>query len=78
MQSYGFMALLARSGEADVFAFCDQDDVWLPDKLQRAIQALATVEGDVPAIYCSRQQLVDRALRPITAGSPPNRRCHSS
>ncbi len=54
----GFMALLrAASGPV---AFCDQDDVWLPEKLARGAAAVA---GAAPALYCARQVLVDAGLR---------------
>lgn len=46
-------------------AFADQDDVWLPDKLQRAIFRLHAVPAGVVAGYCTRQLLVDRTLRPL-------------
>ncbi len=34
-------------------AFCDQDDIWLRDKLDRAVAALSSVPAHVPALYCS-------------------------
>ena len=46
-------------------AFCDQDDVWLPDKLSRAIEKLNKVEPGRPALYCSRTTICDRDLKPI-------------
>jgi hypothetical protein len=45
-------------------AFADQDDVWLPQKLRRGLNALAAVPQGVPALYCARQILVNEALRP--------------
>jgi glycosyltransferase involved in cell wall biosynthesis len=44
---------------ADYFAFSDQDDVWEPDKLERAIDWLKGRPAHVPAMYCSRTQLID-------------------
>jgi len=44
--------------DADYFAFSDQDDLWYKDKLQRALTWLTTVPADVPALYCSRTELV--------------------
>lgn len=46
-----FMHLLGTV-DGGLFAFCDQDDVWLPDKLERSIAALAA-DGSRPlgAIY---------------------------
>ena len=61
-----FLALLAAApDDAACVAFCDQDDVWLPDKLARAAAALADIPPDTPALYCGRQQLVGPDLEPI-------------
>lgn len=35
-----FWLLLRECGSADYYAFCDQDDVWLPDKVECGIAAL--------------------------------------
>ena len=51
-------------------AFCDQDDVWLPDKLARGLKALATLPSTQPGLYCARQTLTDRNLTPVGL-SPP-------
>ena len=41
-------------------AFSDQDDIWEPWKLKRGIEFLSPERvGDQPALYCSRQKLVD-------------------
>ena len=59
-----FMELLrAAPGNFDAYAFCDQDDVWKPEKLARAMARLA--EAETPALYCSRVELVDGDLRPL-------------
>lgn len=59
--SENFMSL-ARSEEftADCFAFSDQDDIWYPDKLERAVNWLGSISPEVPAVYCSRAELIDR------------------
>ena len=49
--------LVDPSIRADYFAFCDQDDIWMPDKLSAAVAWLAAQAG--PALYCSRTQLID-------------------
>ncbi len=66
-----YMALLAAADDAPFVAFADQDDVWLPHKLRRAIDRLPG--GDGPALYCGRQRLVDAALRPLGCSPLPNR-----
>jgi glycosyltransferase involved in cell wall biosynthesis len=46
---------------ADYFAYADQDDIWQPDKLSRAIAMLERVPVGTPAIYCSRTRLIDES-----------------
>jgi glycosyltransferase involved in cell wall biosynthesis len=59
-----FRSLMTQSGsDADFIAFSDQDDVWMPDKLEVAIGAIGDDQG--PTLFCSRTLLVDRNLRPI-------------
>jgi len=50
---------------ADYYAFSDQDDIWLPDKLQRAVDYLEQFPEDVPSLYCSRTKLIDEQGAPI-------------
>lgn len=50
---------------ADYYAFCDQDDLWEPGKLRRALAFLRCVPAQVPGLYCSRTLLVDEAGRPL-------------
>ena len=55
-----YLSLLRHSNiRADYFAYADQDDIWQPDKLSRAITKLESVPDDVPALYCSRTRLID-------------------
>jgi len=49
--------------DADFYALCDQDDVWLPTKLERATQKLSACSTDTPMLYCSRLIVVDSLLR---------------
>jgi hypothetical protein len=56
-----FLALLSETLGAEMVAFADQDDVWLPEKLNCALSMLAQV-GEAPALYCARQYLVDESL----------------
>ncbi len=43
-----------RRIEADYYAFCDQDDVWEPDKLATAIGWIDTQPSATPLLFCSR------------------------
>jgi Glycosyl transferase family 2 len=62
-----FLALLrmALRGGATFFAFSDQDDVWLPEKLAHAVAALDNLAANRPALYFCARTLVDSTLRPI-------------
>jgi glycosyltransferase involved in cell wall biosynthesis len=57
-----FLLLLREARTDRIIAFADQDDVWLPTKLQRAVAHIAAA-GDRPALYCAQQYMVDEALR---------------
>jgi glycosyltransferase involved in cell wall biosynthesis len=72
--SANFMHLLRQSDrQAHQLAFCDQDDVWLPHKLERASTALAEISSDQPALYCSRTLVCDAALRSQHLSRAPRR-----
>jgi glycosyltransferase involved in cell wall biosynthesis len=61
---HSFWTLLqAASPAADYYAFCDQDDVWRPDKVSRAVAALRRYPSDTPLLYCTRLAIVDRNLK---------------
>lgn len=38
-----FMQLVCEAPDADFYALCDQDDIWLPDKLKAAVSHLNTM-----------------------------------
>ncbi len=62
-----FLALMhaALQGPAAFFAFSDQDDVWLPDKLAHGVNALLDLPPNRPALYFCARTLADAALLPI-------------
>ncbi|MDP1510155.1 glycosyltransferase family 2 protein [Paenibacillus ottowii] len=61
-----FFDLIERSSEAfDYYAFCDQDDVWMPNKLARAVARLREKDGSRPLMYCSATQMVSQNLEPL-------------
>lgn len=63
-----FLSLLCdASVESDYVALADQDDVWLPEKLSRALDALAKAAADdsaAPCLYGGRTIITDADLRP--------------
>lgn len=48
-----FMRLLYESPDCEYYAFCDQDDIWLPQKLEKAIIKLKSMPVGSPNLYCS-------------------------
>ncbi len=71
-----FMSLICAAADhapADSWiAFSDQDDVWLPTRLERGIAALQIQDPDQPALYCSRTWITDETLstRSLSAARP--------
>ena len=47
-----FIDLVFQAPDSDFYAFCDQDDIWLSDKLSRAVKALETLDNP-RSLYCS-------------------------
>ncbi len=61
-----FMSLVCNPAiEADYYAYADQDDIWEPDKLARALDRLLTKGKRLPAMYCSRTRLIDEFDREL-------------
>lgn len=55
-----FLSLVCRGEiQADYYAYSDQDDIWLADKLARAVAWHESVDGHKPALYGSTTLLVD-------------------
>lgn len=63
-----FLHLLRRvtpTDSNDLFAFCDQDDVWHASKLDRAIDWHLSQAQQLPYLYCSKTQYVNELLGPL-------------
>jgi glycosyltransferase involved in cell wall biosynthesis len=60
-----FVALLERS-DADYICFCDQDDVWLPDRLNRMLTRMREIQqqfgAEMPLLVHSDLVVVDASL----------------
>ncbi len=68
-----FRALLRGAPASAFTALSDQDDVWHPDKLARAVTALAALPADRAALYCGRVTICDDALTPLGLSRLPQR-----
>jgi glycosyltransferase involved in cell wall biosynthesis len=64
--SKNFLSLISDVKiKADFFAFSDQDDVWLPEKLTRALSFIGPISPEVPAVYGARTKLISEDGLPI-------------
>ena len=62
-----FMELLEKADEeAGYYAFADQDDIWLSDKLYAAVARMEN-DKEVPTLYFSRTQPVNEQMEPLPA-----------
>ena len=58
--SANFLSLVCQqTSQGSYYCYCDQDDIWAPNKLQQAINWLSTIPQALPALYCARTQLVN-------------------
>ena len=47
--------------DADYYAFCDQDDIWEPDRLETALRWMRTHDADIPLMFCSRTATMSKS-----------------
>src|SRR4030043_545994 len=63
-----FEALL-KSAQSEYIMFCDQDDVWLPNKVELTLNAMKEAEQtwpNTPLLVHTDLKVVDETLTPIT------------
>ncbi len=73
VRSFFSLLDLASHERFDAVALADQDDVWLPNKLARAVSYLDACPAGVAGLYCSRLHVVDDELRPLADSVVPRR-----
>lgn len=63
----GCLNVLARHADGELFALCDQDDVWHPDKLSQAVASLARLAAPpgIPALTFCDMCVTDPDLHPL-------------
>ena len=54
-----FFELLKICEDADYYAYCDQDDIWMEDKIERAVKFLENTDKNKPALYFSNSDYYD-------------------
>jgi glycosyltransferase involved in cell wall biosynthesis len=58
-----FLAAISKSEPSDIYFLADQDDVWLPEKIARAVELISAGKDDQPILYGSRKSIVDKDLK---------------
>jgi glycosyltransferase involved in cell wall biosynthesis len=65
----GNFSYLLEHVESDYFMFCDQDDVWLPQKIEKSIQCMRDLESKhgtvTPLLVHTDLRVVDTGLREL-------------
>ena len=65
-----FFDLMENAGEAKYYAFSDQDDVWMPEKIEKAIEK---IKNEVePTLYGSKKIIVNENLKEIEKDTEQN------
>lgn len=68
-----FYSLLAEHTDAAYFAFSDQDDLWMPEKIARAVEMLQAHGGnDKPLLYFCAHEKCDEELRTLAIRRAPD------
>lgn len=67
-----FSWLIKNAPEADYYACCDQDDVWLPRKLINGVEYLDSKDNSIPQLYFTTLIVVDEKLKEITRKTVTN------
>jgi len=57
-----FLELVQRAPVSDFYAFCDQDDVWSPTKIDSGVKHLLMMPQNKPNLYFSNAELADEIL----------------
>lgn len=62
-------AELLKNCDSDYIMFCDQDDVWLPDKVERTLEAIKANDNDgkTPVLVHTDLKVVDNSLNIISS-----------
>lgn len=66
-----FIYTLQQSEDADYYAFCDQDDYWLPDKIANAVEMLEKRPAEQCLLYSCAYEARDENLNLISKGKIP-------
>ena len=54
-----FFELLSVDSNSDYYAYCDQDDVWMENKIERVVKFLSKTNEEKPVLYFSNSDYYD-------------------
>ena len=57
-----FFSILKECENADYYAWCDQDDIWFPEKISRAVEMLENNRKEAPTLYFSDYDYYDQTM----------------
>lgn len=60
-----YIEMLKKAQGYDYYAYSDQDDIWMLDKLQSGIDGLNTLNLSKPCVYASCSLLVDNDMKKL-------------
>ena len=63
---YNFMFLLSVV-DAPYIMFCDQDDVWLEDKIKKTYDRMLSLDRDIPALVYTELKVVNNELKELSS-----------
>lgn len=63
-----FFDLLKQVDRYDYYAFCDQDDVWMENKIERTVNMLSKLDETKPNLYFSNSDYYDIDLNFVANG----------
>ena len=66
-----FLKTIRDSGDAEYYAFCDQDDYWLPDKIKNAVELLSKKPQNKCLLYSCAYETRDENLDFVSEGHVP-------
>ena len=69
---FSFLDLMKHAPASEYYAFADQDDFWISDKLAIAISKIKKNPQDTYKMYCGRPRIVDEKLNPLDKDSDRN------
>ncbi|MEE0419951.1 MAG: glycosyltransferase [Lachnospiraceae bacterium] len=67
-----FFELLKLADKGEYWSFCDQDDIWLPEKVRLAVEWLEQQKQTEPLLYYSLSEMMDDSGNSLGLQKPPN------